>query len=218
MASHAETYNSGVNSLAKRGAVTGNIIIAAIVTFSLTFVGEVLELIGVIDLAALDPDPLTLAYTFVLLAHTAIFFVSVVAVSMWIYRAHANLHESGIEDLNFSPGWAVGWYFIPIANLFKPFQAMRELWTESHSVSDSYAAEAPGNLGLWWGTWIIGNIVANVSMRMTLMGDGSNMQVAIGLGAISSVFLIVSAWQLLQIVRDVTAAQVGGLNLQQVFE
>ena len=90
--------------------------------------------------------------------------------------------------------------------------------TESHSVSDSYAADAPGNLGLWWGTWIIGNIVANVSMRMTLMGDGSNMQVAIGLGAISSVFLIVSAWQLLQIVRDVTAAQVGGLNLQQVFE
>ncbi len=55
-----------------------------------------------------------------------------VPILMWVYRAHANLRESGMEELRHSPGWAVGSYFIPIANLFVPFSAMRALHNRSN--------------------------------------------------------------------------------------
>jgi len=48
----------------------------------------------------------------------------------WIYRTNKNLHVLSSEHMTFSPGWSLGWYFIPVANLFKPYQAMKEIWTD----------------------------------------------------------------------------------------
>src|ERR1043166_6019302 len=39
----------------------------------------------------------------------------------WIHRANKNLHCLSTEVMRLSPGWAIGWYFIPVANLFKPY-------------------------------------------------------------------------------------------------
>lgn len=214
----AYTAESGIATLMQRERIAAFSIYAVILIYALTVVGELLELGGGVDINSPDPDPLTMAYLAVLLANFAAFIGSVIAVAMWIHRAHANLHEAGYEPLTFTPGWAVGWYFIPIANLFKPFQAMRELWTTSLGVSDSYSASAPGNLSLWWGFWIVGNILGNVSTRLSFMGDGSNLNVALALGIASSLCVIGSAWLLRGIIRSVTAAQDHGLSAVSVFE
>ena len=50
---------------------------------------------------------------------------------VWVYAAHRNLPALQSHDGEFTPGWAVGWFFIPFMNLFKPYQAMRHLWNES---------------------------------------------------------------------------------------
>ncbi|MAY20239.1 MAG: hypothetical protein CL955_06440 [Erythrobacteraceae bacterium] len=207
-----------LTSLANRAQAVNYVLLGALGIFGLTLIGEVLELVGVIDLAAYEVGPLEALYGVLLILHTIIFIVSVIVVCMWIYRAHANLRDYGIEGLEFSPGWAVGWYFIPLANLFKPFQAMKELYNTSFGADDRFSGDAPGNLGVWWGAWIIGNILGNVSMRISLMGDGSNMQVAIVLSLISSVCMIVSAYLLREIVLQVTEAQRTGLVPTQVFE
>ena len=49
----------------------------------------------------------------------------------WIYRTNFNLRALSQERMSFTPGWSVGWYFVPIANLFKPYQAMKEIWANS---------------------------------------------------------------------------------------
>ena len=46
---------------------------------------------------------------------------------MWVYAAHKNLPALGTPHPKFTPGWAVGWFFIPIMNFFKPCQAIMEL-------------------------------------------------------------------------------------------
>lgn len=46
---------------------------------------------------------------------------------MWIYRANLNVRGFGAADMKFTPGWSVGWYFIPIMNLVRPYQAMKEI-------------------------------------------------------------------------------------------
>ncbi len=212
------TAESGTATLAQRARVATFAIHAVIAVFGLTAIGEVLELTGTIDLLNRPDEPLALAYVTTLFAASVTFIGSVIVVAMWIHRAHANLHEAGIAPLTFTPGWAVGWYFIPIMNLFKPFQAMRELWTESHQVSDGFSAQAPGNLGAWWGAWIVGNILGNVSTRLSLMGDGSGYTVATVLGLASGIATIMSAWLLRGIIRDITAAQHDGVAAASVFE
>ena len=210
--------DANLATLTGRAQVVNYVVLAALAIFGLTLIGELLELAGVIDLMAYEVGPLEAAYGVLLLLHTVIFIISVIVVCMWIHRAHANLHDYGFEGLEFTPGWAVGWYFIPLANLFKPFQAMKELYNTSFGADDRFSGDAPGNLGVWWGAWIIGNILGNISTRMSLMGDGSNLQFAIVLSVASSVCTIVSAYLLREIVLQVTEAQRTGLAPTQVFE
>lgn len=210
--------DANLATLTGRAQVVNYVVLAALAIFGLTLIGEVLELAGVIDLMAYEVGPLETAYGVLLLLHTVIFIISVIVVSMWIHRAHANLHDYGFEGLEFTPGWAVGWYFVPLANLFKPFQAMKELYNTSFGADDRFSGDAPGNLGVWWGAWIIGNILGNISTRISLMGDGSNMRLAIILSVVSSVCTIVSAYLLREIILQVTEAQRTGLAPTQVFE
>ena len=54
--------------------------------------------------------------------------VTAVAFLVWVYRANANAHALGFADLKFRPGWAVGWWFVPIANLIQVPRVMLELY------------------------------------------------------------------------------------------
>ena len=184
---------------------------------AIVLVFELLELAGIVDLMSLTPGPLEEAYGLAAILMLVIFIGSVVLVSMWIYRAHANLRDRGIE-METSPGWAVGWFFVPIMNLFKPFQAMRELWSESHFESDSYGDPAPGTIGTWWGLWIVGNILSNVSLRMTSYGADDSITIAIALSIVAGAMLIACAFLLRTIIREITAAQNTEVNMRAVFE
>ena len=76
---------------------------------------------------------------------------------IWQHRAHSNLRAFGRNGLRYTPGWAVGWWFIPIANLWKPFQTVRELWKASHG--GGWRTIATWSLlGWWWGTWLAGSL------------------------------------------------------------
>ncbi|MDA7888799.1 DUF4328 domain-containing protein, partial [Akkermansiaceae bacterium] len=55
------------------------------------------------------------------------FVVTGIVFLAWVRRANINSRGFGAANMNFSPGWSIGFYFIPILNLFKPFQAMKEI-------------------------------------------------------------------------------------------
>ena len=99
--------------------------------------------------------------------YTLIYILCAIAVARWIYRASENAHTLS-DELTISPGWAVGWYFVPIATLFKPFQAMRETWQASLSPHDPGSVEVPQSMQLWWGLWILASVLGNISFRMSL--------------------------------------------------
>jgi hypothetical protein len=73
---------------------------------------------------------------------------SFILVGRWIYLASANAHAFSSE-MTITPGWAVGWYFIPVANLFKPLQAMKEIWFASHPYGPGEREGTPPLLA-WW--------------------------------------------------------------------
>jgi hypothetical protein len=87
-----------------------------------------------------------------------VFIATVVVWCLWQHRAQRNVVELTAGGLGFTPGWAVGWWFIPLANLVKPFQAVRELWKASHGGDTWRHTSTWPVIGLWWAFWLVGNI------------------------------------------------------------
>jgi hypothetical protein len=97
-----------------------------------------------------------------------LYIVLAIVFLRWIYRANKNLHILSSWRMRFTPGWAVGWYFIPIANLFKPYQAMKEIWQVSHCDDD------PGHhrlVILWWFVWIISTVLGRFVIKSAIRAD-----------------------------------------------
>ena len=92
---------------------------------------------------------------------------SAVLILIWIYRANANAHQLGGSNMKFTPGWSVGWYFIPIFWFWKPYQAMKEIWQVSSNPLDWWTQEAPGLIGWWWGLFLVSNVLSSAAIRMT---------------------------------------------------
>src|SRR5687768_18560933 len=112
-------YGEGLAKLEGRARLATTVLWLFVAVAVLTAGGELMETFGLLNVAV-DTGPLVLMAGLIYLAFTAVFVVSIITVALWIHRAHANLTEVGHDSLEFTPGWAVGWYFIPFANLVKP--------------------------------------------------------------------------------------------------
>ena len=94
--------------------------------------------------------------------------ISIIAVLVWIYLAHANLHRAGLPGLNFSPAWATFSFFVPVMNLFVPFRAMRELANRSAGEPEELAEADVEDVFAWWGCWI-GSMVVGLFLLYTVV-------------------------------------------------
>jgi len=132
---------------------------------------------------------------------------SFVLVGVWIYRASANAHTLS-DEMTISPGWAVGWYFVPIANLFKPYQAMREVWMASHYRGNWHGEPNPPLLSAWWGLWIVVNILDNVTSRLGGRDvDGTRLDGAVLFDAVAAGLNVALCLVLINMMRQIARAQ-----------
>ncbi|HEX8401600.1 MAG TPA: DUF4328 domain-containing protein [Allosphingosinicella sp.] len=148
----------------------------------------------------------------VALAFVVAFLVSGFLVLKWIHRTNKNAHAlSGYMDV--SPGWNVGWFFVPFANLFKPFQGVREIWQVSHDPDDPGAVPVPPLLRWWWALWLLTTFIDNFSFRLSMKEETvSDAVVVAGLDIASSLFGIPLGLLLIAIVKRLTPAQVDAIR------
>ena len=84
---------------------------------------------------------------------------------VWLYRLARNLRAFGAERLKFTPGWAVIYFFIPILNLYQPYQIFTEVWQASsldpaaRTRAGRQSVHPPALLGVWWGCWLLWALV-----------------------------------------------------------
>ncbi len=77
----------------------------------------------------------------------------------WIYRSAANAKALDPMLATFTPGWAVGWYFVPFANLVRPLESMKQMFFIAESVVDPTAEDARQPiLSWWWGLYIFSGV------------------------------------------------------------
>ena len=58
--------------------------------------------------------------------------------------------------MSISAGWAAGYFFIPIMNLWKPYQAMKEIWqgSDPDPTVHAFSVRVPALLPWWWGLFL----------------------------------------------------------------
>jgi len=100
------------------------------------------------------------------------YFICVVVIGRWIFVSSKITHLSGADNLTISPGWSVGWYFVPILSLWKPYQAFKQIYQVSIQIVDWRNVSVPVSLKWWWGLWIFNSLVGQIQFRVS-MGDSS---------------------------------------------
>ncbi|WP_424406700.1 DUF4328 domain-containing protein [Pasteurella sp. PK-2025] len=79
-----------------------------------------------------------------------------VIILSWIYRAHRFVHTSvNATEIKFTDAACVVYFFIPIANLFMPYKAMKETWLASESPEAWQKKPTPITLIVWWLVWLL---------------------------------------------------------------
>ena len=105
----------------------------------------------------------------------------------WFHLAVRYVRALGVP-LSVTPAGAVGSWLLPIRNLVKPFAIMRELLAVSGANQKGVDA--------WQASWVVGNIVFNVSTRV----QSPPLSIA------STVLTFVSAFTCYQVIKALTEA------------
>lgn len=126
----------------------------------------------------------------VALLQSLLYIVGGIFILTWIARANANAHAIGTLEMETGPAWAVGWFFVPFANLFMPFRAVREIWQASATaVAGEQASGAL--LGLWWLGWLATNITGLVAVRIAWESESAEaLRTSAGFDVASNILMV----------------------------
>ena len=153
--------------------LTKNLVILLWASIGVSLLNIVNEIIQMKDPSSGSDDhpinlPVALFQFFAAILLIVVTILSGITFLRWIYRANLNARGFiGARGMKFTPGWSVGWYFIPFLNLVRPYEAVREIWQVSKNPEDWENQESPGSLKLWWGLWIASGILSQISFRIS---------------------------------------------------
>lgn len=134
----------------------------------------------------------------------------IVLYCVWAYRANKNAHALGAKNMEFTPGWMVGWYFIPFMNLFRPYQAIKETYQASDPESDAYSwkqSPTPVLFGVWWAMWLISNFLGQAEFRMAMSDDPNILGASRWVSLLSSFVGLLASVLVFQVIRTIHQRQ-----------
>ncbi|PHN07651.1 DUF4328 domain-containing protein [Flavilitoribacter nigricans] len=110
-----------------------------------------------------DNRQMVLAFLFL-----AIYILSIVYFIRWFRRAYYNLHQVlPASRLQHTEGWAAGSWFVPILNLYRPYQIMEEIWEKTQlEYLDRPQIQGVQILGFWWALFLGNNFISRISSRL----------------------------------------------------
>jgi hypothetical protein len=95
-----------------------------------------------------------------------------VLVIVWWYQAYLAIRRLEPSGLRWSPGWAIGGWFIPFANLVIPKRVFDEVDRVSAAAEDGLVEGWQGRprlrvAAVWWGFWVAAAVLRAMGFFMT---------------------------------------------------
>jgi eukaryotic-like serine/threonine-protein kinase len=150
------------------------------------------------------------------------YVIGAVIFIFWFHRAYSNLPALGVTKPRHGRGWAIGAWFIPIANLFIPKQLANDVWRAGDPEL------RPGDFGWqsrpvaaivhwWWALFLVSGVLANRAGQ--LMENSANLgdlRSAVIADALAQAIGIASAVAAIVVVKRATARQETRARLLQL--
>lgn len=138
----------------------------------------------------------------------------------WIYRANLNVRGFGVRNLTVSPGWSVGYFFVPILNLWRPYSAMKEIYRASRNPAGWVGDTGSGPLPLWWTLWIgtglINQFAGMVLLRAASLEAYRSALIFQCIALLSSILLCLVAIQVVREIYQLQRAWVAGPEVPEI--
>ena len=141
----------------------------------------------------------------------------------WFFQAYKNLRRLGVANLRYGNGWAIGSWFVPILNWWRPKQIANDVWRGSEpgtEISSGWkTVPVPSFLHWWWGLflaqgailWIGHDTTSNGYDRLRTLGGlsdgfshiktGTTIDIVGGLVALAGIGLAI------HVVNQITARE-----------
>ena len=133
----------------------------------------------------------------------------------WQVAAQGNLPALGIKTPKYTPPWACLWWIIPILSLYKPYDVMKELWTDSHpetvETNGEKTSVAPMSqiIGPWWiiftASLVVGYIAGFSTETDNINTDTLMLQSSITL--LQNIAKLIALPMAIYLVKTITAHQ-----------
>ena len=124
-----------------------------------------LEILGFVDAVEMQPDTVVVAdgaridrLIALSTVEVATSLLTAVLFIVWLYTAH---HSARMDRtvLKHGSGWAIGGWFVPVLNFWRPFQMVTDV---RRGATGEATADVPLRQGWWWGTWLLSTALATV--------------------------------------------------------
>lgn len=147
-------------------------------------------------------DLLELFEGFWALIYIPTYILSIILFAIWNYRVYYNVGLS--YKTYYSKGWAVGAWFVPILNVYRPYKIINEI----KELYQKYPLKESKNhleyLKFWWGLWIFNEVINRMIGEMETISIENQIHyyLALIIGA-TAIFIPLSVITIL-IIKELT--------------
>jgi hypothetical protein len=93
------------------------------------------------------------------LGQGALGLACIITFILWLHRAYENMDALAPPHRRFGTGWAIGAWFVPFLNLWRPKQIINDVWDSGVPAGKG----PPFWLMLWWIGWLISNVLGRIA-------------------------------------------------------
>lgn len=105
------------------------------------------------------------------MSQIAVFLVTGIVFLIWFHRSYRNLRAYGAE-LPHGTGWAIGGWFVPVLNFFRPKSIANIIWKANDPelpipVGASWEqVNVPAFVHFWWGMLVLSSLVSRYAASL----------------------------------------------------
>lgn len=128
--------------------------------------------------------------------------LSLIALLAWLSRSVDNVPSLGGGTPIATPRWSIGWWFIPLANLVRPYRIIRDV--HDRMATDDRRGGGWVILG-WWLFWIVSNFIGSMLLQRDTPDTLDGLRTWFSVGAIIEALDIPAVVLAIVIVRRIQA-------------
>lgn len=123
---------------------------------------------------------------------------------IWLHRSYRLAGQVLGQPMKYTPGWAVGYWFVPFLNLVRPYQVVKEIWSV---LTKADANSKPLSLiSWWWGAFLVSGLLGRLAASMMQnAADVDSLLSASAVTALSDALSAVAALLAIRLVQRITA-------------